>query len=93
MLIHDKMFQSFLLLVKTLRNWITFNNAFCLFQFSEYDKAVEGIGGKGFRLDRTNEDQIESVLQEAIKLSRDGQSVLVNVLIGKTNFRDGSISV
>ena len=32
-------------------------------------------------------------LQDAIKLSREGHSVLVNALIGKTNFREGSISV
>ena len=54
---------------------------------------AEGYGGKGLRLDRTNEDIIPEILQDAIKLSREGHSVLVNALIGKTNFREGSISV
>lgn len=52
-----------------------------------------GYGGKGLRLDRTNEDRIREVLKEAIKMSRSGNSVLINTLIGKTNFREGSISV
>ena len=64
-----------------------------LFQFSDYDKSVEGIGGKGMRLDRTNEAEMEQVLQQAMDDSRKGTSVLVNVLIGKTDFREGSISV
>lgn len=52
-----------------------------------------GYGGKGYRLDRNNEDKIKDVLRQAIKDSRDGHSVLVNALIGTTNFREGSISV
>ena len=63
------------------------------FQFSNYETVAEGYGGKGLRLDRTNEDIIPEILQDAIKLSREGHSVLVNALIGKTNFREGSISV
>ena len=54
---------------------------------------AEGYGGKGLRLDRTNEDIIPEILHQAVKLNRDGQCVLVNALIGKTNFREGSISV
>ena len=52
-----------------------------------------GYGGKGLRLDRTNAAKMKEVLQDAIQLSRQGNSVLVNALIGKTNFREGSISV
>lgn len=52
-----------------------------------------GYGGKGLRLDRSNEDKIEQVLREAITLSKGGNPVLINTLIGKTNFREGSISV
>ena len=54
---------------------------------------AEGYGGKGMLLDRTNEDKIEQVLQEAQKLCKDGNSVLINCMIGKTKFREGSISV
>lgn len=54
---------------------------------------MEGLGGKGLRLDRTNEGEMENVLRKAVEEYRKGSSVLINVLIGKTNFRDGSISV
>ena len=63
------------------------------FQFSNYETVAEGYGGKGLRLDRTNEDIIPEILEDAVKLSLEGHSVLVNALIGKTNFREGSISV
>lgn len=62
-------------------------------QFTDYETVAIGYGGKGLRLDRTKDDNIKEVLEEAINLSRKGDSVLVNALIGKTNFREGSISV
>lgn len=65
----------------------------CKLAFSDYETVAIGYGGKGLRLDRTNEDRIREVLKEAIKMSRSGNSVLINTLIGKTNFREGSISV
>ena len=66
---------------------------FTLFQFTDYETVAIGYGGKGLRLDRTNAAKMKEVLQDAIQLSRQGNSVLVNALIGKTNFREGSISV
>ncbi|CAL1548616.1 unnamed protein product [Lymnaea stagnalis] len=65
----------------------------CKLEFCKYEMSAEGFGGKGFKLDRTNEDDIQKVLHQAMTLSRAGSSVLINVLIGKTNFREGSISV
>lgn len=62
-------------------------------QFTDYDKVAEGFGGKGIRLDRSNDDNIEEVLQKAREEYSKGNSVLINCLIGKTNFREGSISV
>ena len=63
------------------------------FQFLEYNKVAEGYGGKGFLLDRTNEDQLDDIITEAQRECKQGNSVLVNCLIGKTSFREGSISV
>lgn len=63
------------------------------FQFTDYETVAIGYGGKGLRLDRTNSANMKEILKEAVKLSRQGNSVLVNALIGKTNFREGSISV
>ncbi|XP_005095679.1 2-hydroxyacyl-CoA lyase 2 [Aplysia californica] len=65
----------------------------CQLAFCDYEASAEGLGGKGMRLDRTNEDEIEKVLRSAVEESRKGKSVLINTLIGKTNFRDGSLSV
>ena len=62
-------------------------------QFTNYEVVAEGYGGKGFKLDRSNEDNMEEVLREAQRSAADGNSVLINCLIGKTNFREGSISV
>ncbi|KAK7099319.1 hypothetical protein V1264_003470 [Littorina saxatilis] len=65
----------------------------CDLAFTDYEDVARGYGGTGLRLDRTNEDKTEDVLKQALQEYRKGNSVLVNVLIGKTNFREGSISV
>ena len=44
-------------------------------------------------MDRSNENSIEEVFQQARNEYAKGKSVLINALIGKTNFREGSISV
>jgi len=44
-------------------------------------------------MDRTNDNSIEEVFKKAQKENANGKSVLINTLIGKTNFREGSISV
>ncbi|KAL8568140.1 hypothetical protein ACOMHN_027663 [Nucella lapillus] len=65
----------------------------CDLAFSDYEEVARGYGGKGVRLDRTNEDKMEAVIKEVQQQYREGHSVLINVLIGKTNFREGSLSV
>ena len=66
----------------------------CMLEYSDYEKVAEGYGGRGLRLDGTNTgDDIEKALTDAQTLSREGKPVLVNCLIGKSNFREGSISV
>ncbi|XP_052828506.1 2-hydroxyacyl-CoA lyase 2 isoform X2 [Octopus bimaculoides] len=65
----------------------------CDLSFSSYHTVAEGFGGKGYQLDRSNEEQIPTILRQCQKDAREGHSVLINALIGKTNFREGSISV
>ncbi|XP_053384559.1 2-hydroxyacyl-CoA lyase 2-like [Mercenaria mercenaria] len=69
------------------------SNVACQLAFTDYETVAIGYGGKGLKLDRSKDDNMKEVLEEAVKLSRNGDSVLVNALIGKTNFREGSISV
>jgi len=40
-----------------------------------------------------NEDDVDSVLQAAKRLAGEGHPVLINALIGTTDFRKGSISM
>ena len=75
----------------------------CALEYTPYHQAVEGLGGKGFvigsavgeepALVRSGEKEITRVLEEARKECDEGRSVLINVLIGKSDFRAGSISV
>jgi thiamine pyrophosphate-dependent acetolactate synthase large subunit-like protein len=58
---------------------------------TDYHKVAEGYGGRGLLLTR-NED-IRSVLEEALAIARSGAPVLVNAHLAKTEFRKGSISM
>ncbi|GAB1610559.1 acetolactate synthase-like protein [Argonauta hians] len=69
------------------------SNVACDLSFTSYQTVAEGFGGKGYLLDRSNEDQISEILKQCQKDAKAGHSVLINALIGKTNFREGSISV
>ena len=50
-----------------------------------------GYGGKGLLLERP--EDIPEVLNKAKALAKQGYPVLINALIGKTDFRKGSISI
>lgn len=56
-----------------------------------YHEVAEGYGGRGLLLERP--EDITSVLAEAKKIARSGVPVLVNAMLGKTDFRKGSISM
>jgi thiamine pyrophosphate-dependent acetolactate synthase large subunit-like protein len=56
-----------------------------------YHQVAIGYGGKGYAVE--DPDELESVLLQAKEDARNGHPVLVNVRIGKTDFRKGSISV
>ena len=58
---------------------------------ADYDRVALGYGGKGLRVAKTEE--VRPALEEALALSRAGHPVLVNVLLGNTDFRKGSISM
>lgn len=56
-----------------------------------YHEAVEGLGGKGFEI--RDPDEIEYTLTAAKAAAKAGTPVVVNVQLGKTDFRKGSISM
>ena len=58
---------------------------------SDYHLAAEAYGGKGFLLDKV--ENLSSILKAAKLAAAEGYPVLINALIGKTDFRKGSISV
>ena len=58
---------------------------------TDYHKVAEGFGAKGLLLDR--EDDIESKINAALEAAVEGTPVLLNVMIGSTEFRKGSISM
>ncbi|OCT72694.1 2-hydroxyacyl-CoA lyase 2 [Xenopus laevis] len=69
------------------------SNVACSLAYSDYHVAAEGFGGKGFVVTAQDEDRISDIIKEAQEACHKGKAALVNVLIGKTNFRDGSLSV
>ncbi len=58
---------------------------------TDYHVVAEGYGGKGLLLERP--EDVPSVLQEAKEIARGGTPVLINALLGTTDFRKGSISM
>lgn len=58
---------------------------------TDYHQVAVGYGGVGLCIDRP--ESIEATLIQAKEIANQGKPVLVNVLIGKTDFRKGSISI
>ncbi|KAM4651711.1 2-hydroxyacyl-CoA lyase 2 [Discoglossus pictus] len=69
------------------------SNVACSLAYNDYHVVAEGFGGKGFLVTRQEEKSITDIIKQAQDACAKGKAVLLNVLIGKTNFRDGSISV
>ncbi len=58
---------------------------------NKYHAIAEALDARGILLE--NNADVDSVLREAKAASQKGQPVLINALVGKTDFRKGSISV
>jgi len=63
----------------------------CELRHSDYHVVAEGLGGKGLRVDR--DEDVDGVLRQAVATARGGSPVLVNAVLGSTEFRKGSISI
>lgn len=64
----------------------------CDLAHTDYHRVAEGFGAKGYLI-REDCDLSERSLLENAKRDLEQGTVVVNALIGKTKFRDGSISV
>ncbi len=58
---------------------------------TDYHRVAEGFGAAGLALD--DPELIGDVLQQARQAAAAGRPVLINALLGKTDFRKGSISM
>lgn len=58
---------------------------------NDYHQVAQGYGGDGLLLERP--EDIPACLRQAQRRARQGRPVLVNALIGETDFRKGSISM
>jgi len=58
---------------------------------TDYERAAEGLGARGLRLD--DPSRLGPVLDEARAVAGEGCPLYVNVLLGRTDFRKGSLSI
>ena len=63
----------------------------CRLEYMDYHVVADGCGAQGFRVDQ--HEKMNEVLAEAVKTSREGKPVLVNAILGKSDFRKGSLSM
>lgn len=62
------------------------------FQYTRYDNVGVALGARG-ALIANKEDLTKERFEKIFASATDGNSVVVNIVIGKSNFRDGSICV
>jgi acetolactate synthase-1/2/3 large subunit len=56
-----------------------------------YERAAEGLGGRGLRIERPEE--IAPAFEQARRWAADGHAVLINAMLARSEFRQGSISL
>lgn len=59
--------------------------------YTDYHKVVEGFGAKGILV--KDKSDVSAALSKAKEIAKSGVPVLINALIGKTDFRKGSLSM
>uniref|UniRef100_A0A914HCY3 2-hydroxyacyl-CoA lyase 2 n=1 Tax=Globodera rostochiensis TaxID=31243 RepID=A0A914HCY3_GLORO len=66
----------------------------CELSYTSYDEVGRGLGARGVQFKEPTEDsEVRHQLGLALAKCLEGQSTVINALIGRTNFREGSISV
>lgn len=66
----------------------------CELAYTDYDKVAEGFGALGIKITTDDDvDQRKALERARLKSIKLKKPVVVNALIGKTTFREGSISI
>ena len=60
-------------------------------KYNDYHKVAKGYGAEGLLVN--DPEDVSRILNEAKNICKKGKPVLVNALIGKNDFREGSISM
>ena len=74
--------------VKIFKSEVACNLSFC-----SYELVASGYGGVGLQMQNNDPTEIRSMLLKAKEIARTGKPVLINCLIGKSDFREGSLAV
>jgi len=69
------------------------DNVACPLEYTPYNTVAEGYGGHGIEVKTGDTQKVAEALKEAQSIAAQGVPVLVNVHIGGTDFREGSLSV
>ena len=64
----------------------------CALKYLEYDVVARGYGADGVTI-RDPKSNFAQVLQQVRQKHAEGTPMVINAMIGRTNFREGSISV
>jgi acetolactate synthase-like protein len=63
----------------------------CRLAYTDYHVIADGCGAKGLKV--STQADVDRTFDEALATSRSGTPVLVNAILGKTDFRKGSLSM
>lgn len=69
------------------------SDAACPLKYLNYDVVAQGYGADGVTVDDPRGDFKAVLAQVRDRYASNGTSMVVNCLIGRTNFREGSLSV
>lgn len=73
-------------------NWVG-SSVSCMLSYLKYEQVAEGYGGNGLLTSEPGEAAAAAVIEDARRTLKDtGRPVLINALVGRTSFREGSIS-
>ena len=63
----------------------------CRLEYTDYQDVAKACGAEGLKVD--NENDLHATFEKALEISRGGTAVCVNALLGRSDFRKGSISI